>query len=65
MTINERVLGAVRTRADRVRARRARLVREVEPAPREQWIKPRRRRHPRRRHDFALPTGVGVEARLP
>ena len=65
MTINERVLGVVGTRADRVRARRARLVREIEPAPREQRTKPRRRRHPRRRHDFALAAGIGVEARLP
>ena len=65
MTINERVLGTVRTRADRVRARRARLVREIESAPREQRTKSRRRRHPRRRHDFALATGIGVEARLP
>ena len=65
MTINERVLGVVRTRADRVRARRARLVREIEPAPREQRTKPRRRRHPRRRRDLALSTGIGVEARLP
>lgn len=65
MTINERVLGTVRTRADRVRERRARLVREIEPAPREQRTKPRHRRHPRRRHDFALATGIGVEARLP
>ena len=65
MTVNERALGKVHTRADRVRARRARLVREIEPAPRERRIKPRRKRHPRRRFDFALARGVGVEARLP
>jgi hypothetical protein len=65
MMITDRALGKVRTRADRVRKRRARLTREIEPASRERRIKPRRKRQPRRRYDFALSTGIGVEAQLP
>lgn len=65
MTLNERALGRIRTRADRVRARRAKLVREIEPVARDPLLKRRRRKRTRRRYDFALPTGIGVEARLP
>jgi hypothetical protein len=65
MTLNERALGRIRTRADHVRARRAKLVREIEPVSKEPLLKRRRRKRTRRRYDFALPTGIGVEARLP
>jgi hypothetical protein len=65
MTLNERALGRIRTRADQVRARRAKLVREIEPVSKDPLLKRRRRKRPRRRLDFALPTGIGVEARLP
>lgn len=65
MTLSERALGRIRTRADRVRERRAKLVREIEPVPKGPSLKQRRRKRTRRRIDFALPSGVGVEARLP
>jgi cell division septal protein FtsQ len=65
MTLSERALGRIRTRADRVRERRAKLVREIEPVSKGPLLKQRRRKRTRRRFDFALPSGVGVEARLP
>lgn len=65
MTLSERALGRIRTRADQVRERRAKLVREIEPVSKIPLLKRRRRKRTRRRFDFALPTGVGVEARLP
>ncbi len=68
MTVGDRILGGPRTRAERVRARRARQTRRVEtvasdlaqPKPRK-----RRSRHPRRRFDVALPIELGAEIRLP
>lgn len=65
MTLSERALGRFRTRADQVRERRAKLVREIEPVSKDPLLKRRRRKRTRRRLDFALPMGVGVEARLP
>lgn len=65
MTLSERAIGGLRTRADRVRARRAKLVREIESVPPERRIKSRRNRKPRRRLDLALRAEVGAEARLP
>lgn len=65
MTLSERALGRIRTRADRVRERRAKLVREIEPVSKDPMLKRSRPKRTRRRFDFALPTGVGVEARLP
>ncbi|HEY44814.1 MAG TPA: FtsQ-type POTRA domain-containing protein [Anaerolineae bacterium] len=65
MTLSERALGRIRTRADQVRARRAKLVREIEPVSKDPLLKRHRRKRTRRRYDFALPTGIGVEARLP
>ena len=65
MTLSERALGRIRTRADRVRERRARLVREIEPVSKGPLLKRRRRKRTRRRLDVVLPTGVGVEAHLP
>ncbi len=65
MTLSERALGRIRTRADQVRDRRAKFVREIEPVSRDPLVKRRRRKRTRRRIDLALPTGLGVEARLP
>jgi cell division septal protein FtsQ len=65
MTLSERAIGGLRTRADRVRARRAKLVREIEAVPPERRVKSRRNRKPRRRLDLALRAEVGAEARLP
>jgi len=65
MTLSERALGRFRTRADRVRERRAKVVRVIEPVSKDPLLKRRRRKRTRRRFDFALPMGVGVEARLP
>lgn len=67
MTVGDRILGGPRTRAERVRARRARQERELESiagdlAPPS---KKRKRRHPRRRFDVALPVELGAEIRLP
>jgi hypothetical protein len=65
MTLNERVLSSVRTRADQVRARRARHERVIERPARERKVKPRRKARPRRRYDLAIPVERGVEVRLP
>ena len=65
MTLGERTLGGLRTRADKVRARRAMLVREIEHVPPERKAKPRANRQPRRRLDLALKAELGAEARLP
>lgn len=65
MTLSERALGSIQTRADQVRERRAKFVREIEPVSRDPLLKRRRRKRTRRRIDLALPTGLGVEARLP
>lgn len=65
MTLSERAIGGLRTRADKVRARRAKLVREIESVPPERRVKSRRNRNPRRRLDLALKAEVGAEARLP
>lgn len=65
MTVGERIGWRDRTRAERVRSRRAREERLVEPVPPEPRVKPRRARKPRRRHDMALPSELGAEIRLP
>lgn len=66
MTVADRILGDAQTRAERVRARRARQARELEPlAGGVEAPKRRRRRHPRRRYDLALPAELGAEIRLP
>lgn len=65
MTVGERVGWRDRTRAERVRSRRAREERLVEPVPPEPKVKPRRAQKPRRRYDIALPAELGAEMRLP
>ncbi len=66
MTLREQPLEGMRTRADNVRARRARIERTVEPAPRRVLKKgPRRRRAPRRRYDVQLHAQQGAEMQLP
>ncbi|MGA9531802.1 MAG: FtsQ-type POTRA domain-containing protein [Anaerolineales bacterium] len=67
MTVADRILGDAKTRAERVRARRAREARQLEPLA--GGIKPptkrRSRSHPRRRYDLTLPIELGAEIRLP
>jgi hypothetical protein len=66
MTLSERPMESVRTRADSVRARRARVERTIEPAPRDVLKKrPRRRKKPRRRYDVQLQPQQGTEVQLP
>ncbi len=66
MTLSERSMESVRTRADSVRARRARVERKIEPAPRDVLKKkPRRRKQPRRRYDVQLHPQQGTEMQLP
>lgn len=66
MTVSDRILGGPRTRAERVRARRARQARRVESVAADlAHPKLRKRRHPRRRFDVALPIELGAEIRLP
>lgn len=67
MTATTRWLGGARTRADRARARRARLVTDLEEPEVVPLRKvPRRRRaRPRKRFDFTLPAQPGVQVRLP
>lgn len=61
----EQALEGTTSRSERVRARRARVEREFEPAPRERLRKPKRTRRPRRRLDIALAPERAVEVRLP
>ncbi len=63
MTVEQRSLGRPQTRADKVRARRARQFRKVEPLARAP--KPKRSRRLRRRYDLAIPSELGAEVRLP
>ncbi len=63
MTLGQRALGRPRTRAEQVRARRARQLRKVEPLA--NVSKPRRRQRPRRRYDLAIPVELGAEVQLP
>jgi hypothetical protein len=65
MTFREQALEGVMSRSERVRARRARVAREFEPAPRERRRKPQRTRRPRRRLDITLAPERAVEVRLP
>lgn len=65
MTLGERVLGGGRTRAETVRARRARHERRLEVVRRRREPRRSRRRRPRRRFDLALPVELGAEIRLP
>jgi hypothetical protein len=66
MTLGERSIESLRTRADNVRARRARVERTIEPAPREVLKKrPHRRKQPRRRYDVQLQPQQGTEMQLP
>ncbi|NIS79091.1 MAG: FtsQ-type POTRA domain-containing protein [Anaerolineales bacterium] len=66
MTLSERALTRVRTRAERVRNRRARVERGLEPAPREiRKKRSPRRRMPRRRYDVELSVTRGAEMQLP
>lgn len=64
MTLTDRALGHPKTRSERARARRARVVREVEPVAREALMRPAGRRKARRRYDLALPS-AGAAVRLP
>ena len=65
MTFREQALGETISRSERVRARRARVERVLEPAPRERRRKTQRTRRPRRRLDIALTPERAVEVRLP
>lgn len=67
MTISSRLLGGTRPRADRTRARRARLAAEadgLEAMPLRK-IPRRRKARPRKRFDFALPAQLGAQIQLP
>lgn len=67
MTISSRLLGGSRSRADRTRARRARLVGEadeLEVMPLRKMPRKRKAR-PRKRFDFALPAQLGAQVQLP
>jgi hypothetical protein len=65
MTLTSRELGQARTRAERARARRARVTREFEPVAPEERPRPIRSRRPRRRFEVALPVSAGAQVRLP
>lgn len=67
MTVSDRILGEAQTRAEKVRARRAREQRKLERlrAPEPVRRRRRRRRQPRRRLDLPLPAELGAEIRLP
>jgi cell division septal protein FtsQ len=68
MTISERALGQARTRAERVRARKARIDEPVEPISRGELRPARRKRPPakeRRRYNLALGATSGAEISLP
>ncbi len=66
MTLSEQPMESMRTRAESVRARRARVERTIEPVPRRELKKnPRRRRAPRRRYDLQLRSQQGAEMQLP
>jgi hypothetical protein len=66
VTVSERVLGGPRTRAERVRARRASQQRQLEPlAGKAKRKSTRSARRPRRRLDLAIPSELGAEIRLP
>jgi len=62
MTLEGRVLDQ-QTRADRVRSRRVRVQRPVEPVKRKRKANPKRRT--RRRSGFAVATPRGAEIRIP
>lgn len=66
MTVSDRVLGGPRTRAEKVRARRARRLREFEPLARDlRKRRTPRRRKPRKRIALALPVELGAEVSIP
>jgi hypothetical protein len=65
MTTSDRALTNTRSRSERVRARRARLVREYQPAPPEERRASRRKKKPRQRHDLSLSVARGAEVQLP
>jgi hypothetical protein len=65
MTVAERALSLQGTRAERVRARRARVSRTYEPASPLEPPKQRRRKGLRRRFDLALPIEARPMVRLP
>lgn len=66
MTVSDRVLGGPRTRAEKVRARRARRLREFEPLARDLRKRhSKRRRKPRKRIALALPVELGAEVSIP
>jgi hypothetical protein len=65
VSVDERALGAPRTRAERARLRRARQDTLFEALPRLRRARPKRRKTPRRRYDLALPVELGAEIRLP
>lgn len=65
MTLEGGVAKRPRTRAEKIRARRAREARQIELVPHESRRRPRRRQLPRRRYDIALPVEAGAEVSLP
>lgn len=65
MTVGERILGGARTRAESVRARRARHERPLQVLKRAEAPRRSRRSRPKRRYDLALPVELGAEIRLP
>jgi hypothetical protein len=65
MTVTDRGRWSGQTRAERVRSRRVRVERVIEPAPRERKVRPKKGPRPRRRYDLALPVERGAEVRLP
>jgi hypothetical protein len=67
VTTTSRWLGGPRSRADRTRSRRARLVTDAEAmdaAPLRK-IPHKRKARPRKRFDFALPAQLGAQIQLP
>jgi hypothetical protein len=65
MSVGSRALAAPRTRAERLRDRRARVVQVVEPAERAGRGQSRGYRRPRRRYDLSLGQEAAIALRLP
>lgn len=65
MTVGEQIFGGPRTRAEKVRARRARQLRQYEPLAGNPVRRSKRRRRPRKRLSLALPVELGAEVSIP
>lgn len=65
MSVGSRALGAPRTRAERLRAHRARKLQTIEPADSGKGAGARRISRPRRRYDLSVGEQAGIVLRLP